>query len=123
MKKALPYSNLARSLRRWLRKQFPPMPKHIVDLQEVLSCDEWKKRLTYIVKGEIENEIIITNVLDEAEFCHIILHSENFLKAVLEFDVSTATVDGTFKTVPWLKGSYQMLIFSVFAFGKVFFWI
>lgn len=118
--KAKPYNKVKRFVRFLLRKDFPPLPKNIVDVAEILQRDEWKKRLIYVAEEGIENEITVTNVIDEADFCHVIFHSDNFLKKIMEIDVSVATVDGTFKTVPWLKGSYQMLIFSVISFGKVF---
>ncbi|XP_043468589.1 uncharacterized protein LOC122502542, partial [Leptopilina heterotoma] len=118
-KKPAPYKKVKKSIRRWLRKNFPPMPRHIVDIEEVLNCSEWRKRLQYCVEEGITNEITVTSVTDETDFCHVIFHSEKFLNSVLEIDVATATADATFRTVPWLKGSLQILIFSVISYGKI----
>ncbi|XP_051155793.1 uncharacterized protein LOC127278237 [Leptopilina boulardi] len=115
---SLPYEFLQRTLRRWLRGGCPAVPKHIVDVEEVLNNPVWQQRMTYCIKEE-NHKVLVKSVTDADNFCHIIFFSPDFLSKVLEIDVSSATVDGTFRTVPWLKGAYQILIFSVFSFGKI----
>lgn len=118
-KLSLPYGCVSRSLRRWMRNGCPAVPKHIVDVGEVLGNDVWKERMTYYVE-EKPKQILVESVIDEDDLCHVIFYSPDFVAKVLEIDMSSATVDGTFRTVPWLKGASQILIISVFSFGKVY---
>lgn len=55
--------------------------------------------------NEKEYGVAVESVTDDDDFCHVILYSPKFLDKVFQIDVSVATADGTFRTVPWLKGA------------------
>lgn len=86
---------------------------------KALEYIAWKERLAYKLKDGSLHDIKVTSVVDRDDYCHVIFHSPGLLKKVLDTGATAATVDGTFKTAPWIRACYQILIFSVFSFGKV----
>lgn len=97
-----------------------PMPSHIVDLEEVLRSDVFKERLSYkIGKNGQRYMMKVVGVIDSMDFSHVIFYCPEFVEEVLRISPTTGSVDGTYKTVPWLTGAHQLLIVSAFSFQKV----
>ena len=120
---------MCQKIRVWIRRNFPPMAKHLVDLPDVLNQGLWQKALKYELfqngneKGSKvlkEYKINVWAVIDEDGFTSTIFAQPDLLaKCSL---ATIFTIDGTFKRAPQLQGVYQLLTFMVEVYNKLIYY-
>ena len=123
-----PFWKMKNKIKSYIRRRNPALPKHIVELPEVLQSGLWKEALKYNIteEGPTRGTNVISSytfevesVIDEDGFVHVIFYAVNFLLILKNNTIIIFFIDATFKIVPPIDGAYQFLTFMCEVYGKV----
>ena len=110
----------------WIKRRYPPIAKHIVDLAEVLSKGLWRTTLNYSIPEDVPTQktTIMTNyeikvwlVIDEEGFASVLFALPRLMKKPNSSTI--IRIDGTFYIAPIKEGVYQVLTFMAAIANKV----